>query len=135
MGLSLICYPQNGKINPTQQTQLKKMSDECLRVKLVAYGYEEKADFTSEREELLVRYAEVIAAGAKPKIGPVSVDPEAKEMGIDFERRKLDMEREQADKQLALEKQTFEIEAQKAESERLSDLLENRWPIVDVKFC
>jgi len=114
------------KLTPAQQQQLKKMSDERLRVKLVTYGYEEEAVLTWEREDLLARYAEVMMAGARPKVGPVVADPEVEKMRLELERQKLAFEMrqaeerdKQADKQAELEKQKLEFEVQKAESERV----------------
>jgi len=40
------------KLSTQQQQQLKKISDERLRIKLVASGYEEEAVVEMEREEL-----------------------------------------------------------------------------------
>jgi len=43
------------------------MSDERLKTKLVAFGYNEDMVWTWERDELLNRFAEVILVGGKPK--------------------------------------------------------------------
>jgi len=62
------------ELTVTQEQQLKKMSDERLRVKLVAHGYEEEVVYSWEREELLAGYATVMVEGTKPKAGSVVVD-------------------------------------------------------------
>ena len=117
------------KLTPVQQQQLKKISDKRLRVKLVTYGYKEEAVLTWEREELLARYAEVMTAGARLKVGSVAADPEVKKMKLKLRRQKLEFEmrqaeaerlekEKQADRQAELEKQKLEFEAQKAESKK-----------------
>jgi len=102
------------------------MSDERLRVKLVTYGYEEKTVLTWEREDLLARYAEVMTAEARPKVGPVAADSEVKKMRLELKRQKLEFEMRQAEaetiereRQIELEKQKLEFKAQKAKSERV----------------
>jgi len=66
------------------QQQIKKMSDERLRTKLVAAGFEEDLVWTWEHQELLSRYAEVMLEGARPKVAPpVAVDPAVeREVGL-----------------------------------------------------
>jgi len=102
------------------------MSDERLRVKLVTYGYEEKTVLTWEREDLLARYADVMTARARPKVGLVAAGPEVKKMRLELERQKLEFEmrpaeadRIERERQAELEKQKLEFEAQKAQSERI----------------
>jgi len=85
------------KLTPAQQQQLKKISDERLRVKLVTYGYKEKTVLTWEKKDLLARYAEVITAGARPKVGLVTADPEIEKMRLKLERQKLEIEMRQAE--------------------------------------
>ena len=51
------------KLTPAQQQSVKKMSDERLRLKLVAEGYEEDVVVAMERETMLSTYAEVLAGG------------------------------------------------------------------------
>ena len=48
------------KLPSEQQQQLKKMSDERLRTKLVAHGYPKEVAEALGRDELLARYSEVI---------------------------------------------------------------------------
>ena len=61
------------KLTAAQQQQVKKMSDERLKTKLVAFGYHEELVWTWDREELLNRFAEVILTGAQPKEPEVSI--------------------------------------------------------------
>ena len=64
------------QLSHSQQQQIKKMSDERLRTKLVAAGFDEDLVWTWERQKLLSRYAEVVLEGTKPKVAPpVAVDP------------------------------------------------------------
>ena len=51
------------KLSTAQQQQLKKMSNERLRIKLMAQGYEEDIVRGMEREELIAAYAELLASG------------------------------------------------------------------------
>ena len=51
------------KLTAAQQQSVKKMSDERLRLKLVAVGYEEDVVVAMERETMLSTYAEVLASG------------------------------------------------------------------------
>jgi len=80
------------------------MSNERLKTKLVAYGYDEELAWTWDRDELLSRFAEVMLAGGKPK-EPTVVDPEVQKRKIAFEMRKWEQ-------QLELERQRIEMEKQ-----------------------
>ena len=51
------------KLSAAQQQSVKKMSDERLRLKLVAAGYEEDVVVAMERETMLSTYAEVWRVG------------------------------------------------------------------------
>ena len=51
------------KLTAAQQQGVKKMSDERLRLKLVAAGYEEDVVVAMERETMLSTYAEFLASG------------------------------------------------------------------------
>jgi len=113
------------KLPEKQQQQLKKMSDERLHIKLVAYGYEEEAVLAWESDELLARYAEVVKAGASPRVEPVVVDPELEKVKLDLERKRLELEERrmaqeklEKEKYLEVERQKAEIEKQKIESKK-----------------
>ena len=50
------------KLTAAQQQQVKKMSDETLRIKLIGAGYEEEHVLSLECEALLATYAEHLLA-------------------------------------------------------------------------
>ena len=51
------------KLTAAQQQSVKKMSDERLRLKLVAAGFEEDVVVAMERKTMLSTYAEFLAGG------------------------------------------------------------------------
>jgi len=51
------------KLTAEQQQQIKKMSNNRLRVKLTAGGYDEETVVAMEREVIMTTYAEVVATG------------------------------------------------------------------------
>ena len=69
------------KLTVAQQQQIKNMSNDRLRVKLIAAGYDKDEVLWYERDDHMSLYAGVLASG-KPKAGPVGYDPE-------LEREKL----------------------------------------------
>ena len=76
------------KLSTAQQQQLKKMSDERLRVKLISAGFDEDVVFGMERAELIATYAELLAS-AKLKVSPgavggVAYDPEVEKEKLAF---------------------------------------------------
>ena len=75
------------KLSASQQQQIKKMVDERLGTKLVAAGYEEELVWSSDREELISRYVEVLLEGAKPKVAPAPVDPALERDRLAFEMK------------------------------------------------
>ena len=64
------------KLPAARQALVKKMSDDRLRVKLIAVGYDEDEVLALERQELLSRYAEVISSG-RAQVGQVSINAKA----------------------------------------------------------
>ena len=80
------------KLSTQQQQQLKKISDERLRIKLVASGHEEEAVVDMEREKLLRRYAEVMVEGPKSAPTPAPVNPAPVAYDPEIERAKLAFE-------------------------------------------
>ena len=76
------------KLSVSQQQQIKKTTDERLRTKLVAVGYEEELLWSWDREELISRYAEVLLEGAKPKVAPAPVDPALERERLAFEKQR-----------------------------------------------
>ena len=75
-----------------QLQQVKKMSNERLMTKLVAFGYDQELVWTWERDQLLKRYVEVILAGGKPKPVIPVVDSELEKQRLAFEMRKWEQE-------------------------------------------
>jgi len=99
---------------------------------------------------LLARYAEVMTAGARLKVGPVAADPEVEKMRLELERQKVKFEIRQAEvekekakkqdvlererlafkrhekeKQLELDKQRNELEKIKAKSKKQKWITKN----------
>ena len=79
------------KFTAAQQQQIKKMSNDSLRVKLMAAGYEEGVVLGYERDDLMSLYADVLASG-KPKAGQVGYDPELEREKLTFEKAKWETE-------------------------------------------
>ena len=59
------------KLTAAQPQSVKKMSDERLRLKLVAAGYEEDVVVAMERETMLSTYAKVLASGESDPVHPL----------------------------------------------------------------
>ena len=95
------------KLTAAQQQQVKKMSDERLRIKLIGAGYEEEHVLRLEREALLATYAEHLASG-KPTAGSVEYDPTVDRKRLAFEREKWEAERQ-------FEKEKWEAEGKKGD--------------------
>ena len=72
------------KLSTAQQQQLKKMSNDCLRIKLMAQGYEDDIVTGIEREELIAAYAELLASG-KLKVRPGAVGGDAYDPEVEKE--------------------------------------------------
>jgi len=87
------------KLSATQQQQVRKMSDERLRTKLVEYGFDEKLVSIWSREELLNRFAETMVPGAKAK-EPTGFDAEFERERLDFEKMKWEQQRDLENKEL-----------------------------------
>ena len=94
------------KLTAAQQQQIEKMSNDRLRVKLMAAGYEEDVDLGYERDDLMSLYADVLASG-KPKAGPVGYDPELEREKLAFEKAKWEKEQKRWE---------AEMEAKRAEA-------------------
>ena len=101
------------KLTAAQQQNVK-MSDERLRLKLVAGGYEEDVVVAMERETTLSTYAEFLASGGvRPGAAPqVGYDPDVEAQKLAFEKQRWESERE--DK---LRREEVEREERKAERE------------------
>ena len=84
------------KLTAAQQQSVKKMSDESLRLKLVAAGYEEDVVVAMERETMLSTYAEVLASGGVRPEAPAQVgyNPDVEAQKLAFEKQRWEAERE-----------------------------------------
>ena len=105
------------KLTAAQQQSVKKMSDERLRLKLVAAGYEEDVVVAMERETMLSTYAEFLASGGvRPgAAAQAGYDPEVEAQKLAFEKQKWEaqLRREEAER----EEKRAEREEKKAERE------------------
>ena len=84
------------KLSAAQQQSVKKMSDERLRLKLVAAGYEEDVVVAMERETMLSTYAEFLASGGvRPgAAAQVGYDPDVEAQKLAFEKQRWEAKRE-----------------------------------------
>ena len=101
------------KLAAAQQQQIKKMSNDRLRVKLMAAGYDEDEVLGYERDDLMSLYAGVLASG-KPKAGPVGYDPELEREKLAYEKAKWEAEMEERKRK---EEREFEEKKRKEEME------------------
>ena len=107
------------KLSASQQAQLKKMSDERLRVKLSAAGHDSEEVFSWEREELVARYAEVVATGGGAKGGVAPADPElererwaAEQTRLALEEKRMAEEKEEKDRCFQLQQDKLALQRQ-----------------------
>ena len=82
------------KLTAVQLQQVKKMSDDRLRTKLIAAGYEEELVMSLGREELMETYAEVLIS-PPPVAAAVAVDPEIEKAKLALEKQRLEAEIEE----------------------------------------
>ena len=82
------------KLTTVQQQQVRKMSNERLRVKLISAGYDEESVLETDRDNLIATYAEVLASG-KFNVAPVGYDPDLEREKLAFERQKWERELEE----------------------------------------
>ena len=109
------------KLPAGQQQQIRKMGDDRLRTKLVAYGYAEELVWSWEREELMERFAQVMLAGDKSK-EPSMVDPEVEKQRLvdpEVEKQGLAFEMKKWEQEVEMEKQKMEMEEKQREIQRL----------------
>jgi len=100
------------KLTAAQQQQIKKMSDDRLRVKLMAAWYEEDVVLGYERDDLMSLYADVLATG-KPKAGPVGYDPELERERLAFEKAKWETDGKQKWRQKGLRRRKERLKQKK----------------------
>jgi len=124
-------------LTTAQKTAVTKSSTDRLRLLLMRYGYAEDAVLTWSREELMNKYAELLAQGIEPPGAVRAVDPEAekqrmahememKQMEMQLEKQRLDQEQQRFEHEQQLVKQKIDQEQQRLEQEKQnrSDL---RW--------
>jgi len=108
-------------LTTAQKTAVTKSSMDRLRLLLMRYGYAEEAVLTWSREELMNKYAELLAQGIEPPGAVRAVDPEA-------EKQRMAHEMEMKQMEMQLEKQRLDQEQQRLEQEeqklRLQEQLE-----------
>ena len=109
------------KLTAAQQQQIKKMSNDRLRLKLMAAGYEEDVVLGYERDDLMSLYADVLASG-RPKAGPVGYYPELEREKLAFEKAKwkAEMEARKGEAKERKRKEEQKFEEKKSEEE-------NKW--------
>jgi len=90
------------------------MSNDRLRVKLMAAGYEEDVVLGDERDDLVSLYADVLASG-KPTAGAVGYDRELERERLAFEKAKWETEQKRWEAEM--EAKRVEAEERKAEAE------------------
>ena len=112
------------KLTTAQQQLVKKMSNDRLRVKLIAAGYDEEIVMDMDQEVLQSNYAEILITGgdAKGGVGPtlVGYDPDVEREKLAFEQKRWEAEQEEKG-QLAEERRRKE-ELEAAASERREQL-------------
>ena len=108
------------KLTAGQQQQVKKMSDERLKTKLVSFGYDEELVWTWEREELLNRFAEVMVAGGKPREPTVDLELEKQRLAFEMKKweQEIELERQKAEQEATIEKQKMQLDMEKMEFEK-----------------
>ena len=109
------------KLTAAQQQSVKKMSDERLRLKLVAPGYEEDVVVAMERETMLSTYAEVLASGGvRGAPAQVGYDPDVEAQKLAFEKQKWEakLRREEAEREDKLRREEAEQRRWEAEQRR-----------------
>ena len=101
------------------------MSDERLRLKLVAAGYEEDVVVAMKRETKLSTYAEFLASGRARPGAPAQVgyDPDVEAQKLAFEKQKWEDR---------LRREEVETEGRKADREdrlRKKEAEQRRWEV------
>ena len=99
------------------------MSDERLRLKLVAAGYEEDVVVAMERETMLSTYAEFLASGGvRPgAAAQAGYDPDVEAQKLAFEKQRWEAEREdklrkeEAEREDKLRKEEAKLRKEEAE--------------------
>jgi len=103
-------------LTTTQKTAVTKSFSDRLRLLLLRYGYAEEVVLGWTQEELINKYAELLAQGIEPPGAVRAVDPKAekqrmahkkelKQMEMQLEMQKLEQEQRKKKQEQELEKQ------------------------------
>jgi len=111
-------------LTPAQKTTVTKSSTERLRLLLLKSGYAEKVVLGWSREQLMIKYAELLAQGWDPTVVTRPVDPELEKMRLAHEVELKRMEMEEREKKRELQEK--ELEAEKERKELREKELEDR---------
>ena len=114
------------KLTAAQQHCVKKMSDERLRLKLVAAGYEEDVVMAMERETMLSTYAEFLASGGVRPGAQAGYDPDVEAQKLAFEKQKWESEREDELRREEAQLRREEVEREERRVEREEKRLRER---------
>ena len=95
-------------LTPAQKTTVTKSSTERLRLLLLKSGYAEEVVLGWSREQLMSKYAELLAQGWDPAVVTRPVDPELEKMRsaheVDLKRMELEAEKQRKEMELELER-------------------------------
>jgi len=112
-------------LTPAQKTTVTKSSTERLRLLLLKSGYAEEVVLGWSREQLMSKYADLLAQGWDPVVVTRPVDPELEKMRLahemDLKRMELELERQRnevREKELEAERERKEKEAEEKQKER-----------------
>ena len=95
------------KLTPEQQAELKKLSSERIRAKLVKAGYDEEAVFSFDRQMLLETLAEYTLRPVEAKVYEVEL------RGRELEMRERELKLREAEVQVQQQRHEAELLAQK----------------------
>ena len=111
------------KLTAAQQQNVRKMSNERLRLKIMAAGYDEEDVMMMERDVLMSTYAELWVS-EKLKVGPAPADPEAEKRRLEFEKQRWEDEKAEREAEREFQRQKMEVEQEerkRAEAQREAD--------------
>lgn len=96
-------------LTPAQKTTVTKSSTERLRLLLMRSGYAEEVVLAWSRDQLMNKYAELLAQGLDPATVVRSVDPELEKARFAHEKEMERLRNEQREKELEVERQKVEV--------------------------
>ena len=106
------------KLTSEQQAELKKLSSERIRAKLVKAGYDEEAVFSFDRQMLLETLAEYTLRPAETKVSEAEIrqrELEMRERELKVREAEIQAQKQQRDDEIKL--RMAELEAQKQQRE------------------